>query len=576
MGSHKTTPGTDVYGPGTFIDEEVLPVPKDAKRVFELLASKTPRFTQNKAAWDTVKFEGGEKPIVPGPIKSPVVAAALHGMAGLVANELLALRGGKKVTDTTVTINTDQAAIWLGSIFTSHVKGKDIPAWIRAGKLASLFEQDFEHGFFGTGIASRTTALYRTRYPKTWYQLHGSLNANTTLASMGIAPNMTLTGPKEYYDYIQNNMSRWAPDELEMHDLRNGLCGSICYTPEGWNKTEMGRQLAKRPLVNVTEETYAKSTPPIPLPKGLSDPRPLAGIKVLELSLIIAGPALGSTLASYGADVIRVHHSTLPDVNMLQLVLNAGKRTIELDLTKAEDLKRLHELLIDADIFIQGFRTARFGVPGLGLHDLLEVAAKRKKGIIYVEANCYGHDGPFAERPGWEQIGDAASGASYVTGRSQGGDECVLPPVPACDMIAGLAGALAAMIAVRDRAVNGGSYHVSSALVAAGTVTLREEVGLYPLKVVQDTAKRFGFQPTTPDQYAYEVLANVIEGWKRGVVADALSENKSKFMTTFEDGHWGRHTILKPVPQLGNAKASPSWTSPSVPYAQHARDTTWL
>ncbi|RMD42804.1 hypothetical protein DV735_g2356, partial [Chaetothyriales sp. CBS 134920] len=607
MGAHETTPGTDVYGPGTFIDKQVLPVPKDTRRVFELLASKTPTFTQDKAAWDTVQFEGGDKPIVPGPIKSTVLAAALHGMTGLVGNELLELRDGKKVTDSSVKINTDHAAIWLGSIFTAHVKGRDVADWIRAGKLTSLFEHDFEHGFFGTGIASRTTALYRTKYPKIWYQLHGSLDANKTLESMGIAANMKLDGNQQYYDYLQNNISRWVPDELELHDVRNGLCGSICYTPEGWSKTEMGRALSKHPLVNVTEEKYAKSTPPIPLPTGLSDRRPLAGIKVLELSLIIAAPAIGSTLASYGADVIRVHDAKMPDINVsspeshvflvvwsalsltrflsslrtiktqvLQLVLNAGKRTVELDLSKATDLARLHELIEGADIFIQGFRRSQLGVIGLGLHDLLEVAAKRNKGIIYVEANCYGPDGPYAERPGWEQIGDAASGISYVMGRSQGGDECVLPSVPGCDMTTGLVGALAAMIAVRERAVRGGSYNITSALVAAGTAALDPDVGLYPLDVVRATAERFSFPPTTPDQYAWELLASVIDGWKRDVVGVELDENKSKLLTTFEDGHWGKQSILKPVAKLDSEEASPSWTSCPVPHGYNGWGTTWI
>lgn len=69
----------------------------------------------------------------------------------------------------------------------------------------------------------------------------------------------------------------------------------------------------------------------------------------------------------------------------------------------------------------------------------------------------------------------------------------MLPPLPVSDMITGLVGALAAMIAVRDRAVKGGSYHVTSSLVAANTISLEEDVGLYPPEVVEETAKRFGF-----------------------------------------------------------------------------------
>lgn len=104
-----------------------------------------------------------------------------------------------------------------------------------------------------------------------------------------------------------------------MHNVRHGLCGSICYTPEGWRKTEFGRQLAKHPLVNVSSVTNAIPTRPVPLPKlaGTSpDRRPLAEAKVLEMVRIIAGPAIGATLASYGADVIRVNCSRLADLNV--------------------------------------------------------------------------------------------------------------------------------------------------------------------------------------------------------------------------------------------------------------------
>ncbi|KAJ5903552.1 CoA-transferase family III [Penicillium tannophilum] len=572
--THETIAGTDIYGPGTFIDKEVLPVPEDARRVFEYLASSTPGFTQDKAALDTVKFEGQPKPMVQGPIKSPVVAAALHAMAGLVGNELLELRDGAKVVDNKVTVDTDHAGLWLGSVFTTYINGSELGTLARTGKMNSLFKTDMERGVFA-GIASRTTAIYQTKDPKVWYQLHGSLDAKKTLETMGIDANVTFDTPQGYYDYIQSHIINWSPDELEMHNVRHGLCGSICYSPEGWRKTEFGKQLAKHPLVNVTEQTYAKSTPQVPLPKVPTDRRPLAGIKVLEMVRIIAGPQAGVVLSSYGADVIRVNCSRLVDLNVLQLTLNAGKRTIDLDITKPEDLIRLKELVADADIFLQGFRWGSLGRKGLGLHDLLKVAADRNKGIIYVDENCYGPDGPFAERPGWQQIGDAASGSSYVMGRSQGHEEgkSVLPPLPVSDMITGIVGALGAMIAVRDRAIKGGSYHVATSLVAADAIALEKEVGLYPPEVVKQTAERFGFLQITPDQYVSEVLMTVVDGWKRGL--PGYLDEDSKIMMTFEDGYYGRQSIMKPVARLGIDEATPTWTSAPVPSCHHDRGITW-
>ncbi|OJK02124.1 hypothetical protein ASPACDRAFT_1865825 [Aspergillus aculeatus ATCC 16872] len=580
MAPHQTIPGTDIYGPGTFIDKEVLPVPVDARRVFEYLASSTPGFTQDRAAWDTVRFTGGSEPMIPGPIKAPVVAAALHAMCGLVANELLELRDGRPVHESTVAVDTDHAGLWLGSTFTTYINGEDVSTLARSNTLASLFDRDFEQGF-GKGLAGRATAIYQTKDPNVWYQLHGSLDATRTLQSMGIPTDVKFDTMQEYYEYIQSHVIQWSPDELEMHNVRHGLCGSICYSPEGWRKTSMGQRLAAHPLVNYTCATYAAPTPPVPLPHNPADRRPLAGIKVLEMVRIIAGPTIGVTLASYGADVIRVNCSKLADLNVLQLTLNAGKRTIDLDISNPEDKTRLLDLLAEADIFVQGFRPGSLARQGLDLNSMLERAATRNKGIIYLDENCYGPDGAFAERPGWQQIGDAASGTSYVMGRAQAPETLpagysVLPPLPVSDMTTGLVGALAAMMAVRDRTTRGGSYHSVSSLVAADAVALDPEVGLYPPAVVGHTAQRFGFVPATPDQFVSEIMIQVLDGWKRGFPASVYGQEGSRFMTVFEDGPWGRQTLLKPVARLGDAEASPRWSSPSVPNCYHRKDIHWL
>ncbi|KAJ5895260.1 hypothetical protein N7495_006951 [Penicillium taxi] len=558
--THETEHGEAIYGPGTFIDKIVLPVPEDSRRVFELLASITPGFTKDKALWDSIKFEGLPEPMVPGPMKSPVISAAVHAMCGLVGNELLEIRDGKPAGEASVTVNTDHAGIWLASTFTVHLNGTDVSTLALNGTLNDIFTKDFEQGFGKDPLSGRATALYPTKDSDVWYQLHGSLDASKTLVSMGMNMHVPLKSFAEGYDYIREHVEMWSADELEMHNVRHGLCGSICYSPEGWRKTEMGKRLAEHPLINYTLESYASPTPPVPLP-NLPDRRPLAGIKVIEMVRIIAGPTVGVILSSFGADVIRVNCSKLPDLNVLQLTLNAGKRTIDLDISNETDMAHLKDLISEADIFIQGFRYKSLERKGLGLQSLLEIAAKRNKGIVYVDENCYGPNGPFAERPGWQQIGDAASGASYVMAKAWGYKEGtgVLPPLPISDMITGAIGALAAMMAIRDRARNGGSYHVLSSLVAADTILVDPEIGLYPMDVVQRTLDKFQFARSTPDQYVSEILMQVIAGWKRKF-PEYLAQN-SPFMTTFEDTPWGRLDMLKPVAQLSDKEATPRWTS---------------
>jgi hypothetical protein len=591
---HATLPSPEIYGPGTFVDKDFLAVPDDARRVFEILANATPNFTKNRDVWQSVKFHGHEEPMIPGPMKAPVIAAALHAMCGVVANELLAERDGQEVADRSVIINTDQAAIWLGSVFTIRLNGTDISELMKFGEGPSIFDPDFEKGVFDTPLKLRTTAIYPTKTPNVWYQLHGSLNADPVLHAIGVDPTIKCESLTEAYRVIREQVQKFTADELEMMMVKNGFCGSICHTPEGWSKTMMGKRLQSHPFVNYSHQSHAAPTPPTPLPVLPGDKRPLAGIKVVELVRIIAGPMIGTILAALGADVIRINSSKLPDINVrddpcgscvlstdihqqqgLQLTLNAGVRTIDLDLTNDKDLARLEELVQDVDIFIQGFRPGALRRKGFGLNHLLETARKRGKGVVYVEENAYGPDGPFSERPGWQQIGDAASGISFVTGRSLGYTDgtSILPPLPISDMLTGLIGALGTMMAVRDRTRTGGSYHVFSSLVAANRLTLQPEIGMYSQEVVLKNQETFQWEAMGPSQYVSDLLVVVTNGWKK-VYPEYFAPN-SPIMTTFEKSHWGHLQVLSPVLRLGDDSVTPRWATPPIPYCYYGSSISW-
>lgn len=313
---HETIPSTDIYGPGTFVDKDFIPAPQDASRIFEYIAKGTPGFTQNKDLWDTVKFSGTSLPVIPGPTKAPLVAAALHAMCGVVAHEIVQDRDGTPANSQQVSVNTDHAAIWLGTIFAASVEGKDLPDIVRSGELPGLFQRDFEGDFMSTLMRKRCTALYKTKTPGVWYQLHGSLDAAPILRSIGVDPDYPAKTSEEAYEHISRHVEQWTADELEMLNVKNGFCGSICFTPQGWSETLMGKRLAAHPLVNYSRQSHAIPTPPVPCPSVPNDKRPLAGIKVVELVRIIAGPVIGSTLAALGADVIRVNCSRLIDLNV--------------------------------------------------------------------------------------------------------------------------------------------------------------------------------------------------------------------------------------------------------------------
>ncbi|KAJ3535108.1 hypothetical protein NM208_g7269 [Fusarium decemcellulare] len=537
--------GADIYGPGTWIDFEALPVPDDARRLFKVLAEATPGFTKDAATLNTVSFT--------------------------VANELLELRDGQ-TSSRTASVDTDHAAFWLGSVGMSKRNGQTVREIAKEGKLASsIFPKDLEGDIFGTPLRLRATANYETKDNGVWFQLHGSLGADRVLQTIGIDPSQECSSADEAYQVIANHVRKFGAHELEMMHLVQGLCGSICYTPAGWNQTRMAKDLSKHPLINYKQQTHAVPTPAIPLPVS-ADKRPLAGIKVVELVRIIAGPVIGTTLAALGADVIRVNCGRLPDFNSLQLTLNAGVRTVDVDLAKDDEVKHLLKLIAGADVFIQGYRPGVIARKGLSPDHLLEIAGKRGKGIVYVEENCYGPDGPMAERPGWQQIADAASGCSYVTGRSLGYKDgtCVLPALPVPDMLTGLIGAIGTMMAIRDRARQGGSYHVFASLMTAAALHLSPEVGLYSPEVVQGCNQKFGWDETGPDLFVLELLDVVLKAWSRAM--PKFSGEDSSYMSTL-NGDWGEFQVLKPVVQLSDATASPYFSSAPEPNCYRSSDS---
>ncbi|KAK1463850.1 hypothetical protein CMEL01_12611 [Colletotrichum melonis] len=559
----------DVYGPGTFTDKTFTPVPEDTERIFRLIASQTPGFTQDERLLSRVTFTGEAYPVIPGPIKAVSVAAALHAMTGVLADEILAIRGVNK-EDRQISVNTTHAAVWFGCIATAFLDGVDVVSMVKQGQLKSLLP-DWERGWTDTPLKYRATGLYPTSDPEVWYSLHGSMNADPVLRSIGVDPSAPISSNDEAAVRIAESTSKLSPEKMEVTNLLNGFCGSICFTPQQWRESEMGRSLSRHPLVNVKKQEQTMPTPPIAFPPlSSNDKRPLAGVKVVEMTRVIAGPEIGTILASYGADVIRVNPPHLPDINIMQLSLNAGKRTIAIDLRKEEDASILKSLVSDCDVFIQGFRINKMPKFGLGLNDLLKMAGDRGRGIVYVTENCYGPDGYYAERPGWQQIADAAAGSAYVTGRSLGlpNNEAVLPSLPISDMSTGVLGAVGAMLGLKRRATEGGSYYSHASLVGVNAYALTEEVGLYPESTVAECKQRFQWGEMRGAHHVLDLLVTVWNGWTK-VLGDFFNP-EGEWFQSFDSSAFDRKrlSILRPVVKFeGEKEISPEWKTPSVPYA---------
>lgn len=252
----------------------------------------------------------------------------------------------------------------------------------------------------------------------------------------------------------------------------------------------------------------------------------------------------------------------------------AGKRVVSIDLNKESDRAQLLEILQDADVVVQAFRMKSLERKGFGLEDMIELAKKRNKGMVYVDINCYGPDGYYAERPGYQQIADCASGCSYVNGKAYGLEEgtSVLPSLPIADMLTGAVGTLVTLLAIRDRTTKGGSYHSHVALVSLDTAQLEPEVGLYPPQIASHVQEKFNFAPMRPHHMVTDLLNIMIAAWKEN--SDVLQ--RERYFVEFETEFGKKHKILAPAWSFEKEDVSPRWTHGPEPNGGVEGKLPWL
>lgn len=148
---------------------------------------------------------------------------------------------------------------------------------------------------------------------------------------------------------------------------------------------------------------------PLPSATAGQPVKPLEGIKVLELCRIIAGPTITRILGEYGADVLKITSPNLSDVPFFQVDGNMGKHAADLDLKTPQDRAVFDKLLAEADVLVDGYRPGALEKLGYGPKALAKLAEERGKGYVYVNENCFGYEGEWANRPGWQQIADCVS-----------------------------------------------------------------------------------------------------------------------------------------------------------------------
>ncbi len=259
--------------------------------------------------------------------------------------------------------------------------------------------------------------------------------------------------------YLAKEVRKWDAKELEELSFRCGACACMLRSKEEWESSDVGKAVKEMPLIRFEEKGKGKMELSSSLKRG-----PLTGIKVLDLTHIIAGPACSRILAEYGADVLLVRRGSFKEQEQAMLELDgwAGKDSIQLDLNKKEDLERIKELIKEANVITYSYQNGCFDKFGLSEEEIRKINPH----VIYANLMCFS-DSVWKERPGWAPLAEDITGLSIRNGSKE--NPLNLNGVP-LDYIPGFVLALGTLMAIRDNLKNGDVYKVTTSLTRGASL----------------------------------------------------------------------------------------------------------
>jgi crotonobetainyl-CoA:carnitine CoA-transferase CaiB-like acyl-CoA transferase len=252
----------------------------------------------------------------------------------------------------------------------------------------------------------------------------------------------------------------WRALDYEQAAAERGLVVAAMRSFEQWDAHPQAQALAGQPLMSFERIGEA---PPLSLPGLAADQRPLSGLKVLDLTRILAGPACGRTLAAYGAEVMLINAPHLPNIEAIAST-SRGKLSAHVDLRSERGRGDLDALLARTHVFVQGYRPGALEALGYGAHAL----AERKPGLVYVSLSAYGSEGPWRMRRGFDSLVQTATGFNHAEAEPAGSDRPKPLPMQILDYATGHLMAFAVSAALRRQMEEGGSWHVRLSLAQTG------------------------------------------------------------------------------------------------------------
>lgn len=240
-----------------------------------------------------------------------------------------------------------------------------------------------------------------------------------------------------------------SAQEIEDRAAAAGVCGIRMRTRAEWDNHPHAAELNKVPVLQLSRHGSAPARVP---PLGSA---PLEGIRVLDLSRVIAGPMIGRTLAEHGAQVMRIAGAHLPSFDSLVINSGFGKRSAFIDLRQEEERETLRTLIRQADVLIDGYRPGALAGRGFSFEELQEL----NPGIVYLTLSAFGETGPWGGRRGYDTYVQAATGLS-----AEGPEGPARLPCQPLDYLGGFLGASSIMAALARRAEEGGAWRAELSL----------------------------------------------------------------------------------------------------------------
>jgi len=376
------------------------------------------------SALDAVALTGAE-PILPSSFRVAAAAQVPIAAAGLAAAEIWKMRSGEAQQ---VAVDMLHAVVECRSERYMRLDGKPPPpTW------------------------DPTAGVYRTRDG-------GYVRLHTNFAHHREAVCRVLACEPER-EKIQAALMAWDGEAFETAAYAGGAVVSSVRSHETWSATPHARALAALPVLSIEKIGEAA-----PRPWRRGGNRPLAGIRVLDLSRVIAAPVAGRTLAAHGADVLLVYGPNVPGMRWLTIDTGRGKLSTFIELKSEQGRAQMRELLAQADIFSQGYRPQAIAAQGFSP----EEAARISPGIVYVTLSAYGHAGPWSERRGFDSLVQTSTGFNHAEGAASGVEGPKELPAQMLDHATGYLMAFGAMMAKARQAREGGSWHVRVSLAQTG------------------------------------------------------------------------------------------------------------